>query len=65
MLIFKPNFFDASEKAFTIFCISSAEWATSALSSANSSSLISIRVVLVFTLKCATLNRSAFCLDCM
>ena len=54
MLIFRPNFFDASEKASTIFVISSAECATSALSSANSSSLISIRVVLVFALKCAT-----------
>ena len=36
-----------------------------ALSSANSSSLISIQVVLVFALKCARLNRSALCLDCM
>ena len=65
MLIFRPNFFDISEKASTIFCISSAECATSALSSANSSSLISIRVVLVFALKCATLNRSVLCLDCI
>ena len=65
MLIFRPNFFDASEKASTILCISSAKWATNALSSANSSSLISIRVVLVFALKCATLNRSGLCLDCM
>ncbi|KAK2193865.1 hypothetical protein NP493_5g17000 [Ridgeia piscesae] len=65
MLIFRPNFFDASGKASTIFCISSTELATSALSSAYSSSLISIQVVLVFTLKCGTLNRSALCLDCM
>ena len=65
MLIFRPNFFDALEKASTIFCISSAECATCALSPANSSPLISIRVVLVFALKCATLNRSALCLDCM
>ena len=65
MLIFRLNFFDASEKSSIIFCISSAECATSALSSANSSSLISIGVVLVFGLKCATLNRSAFCLDCI
>ncbi|KAK2173072.1 hypothetical protein NP493_898g00063 [Ridgeia piscesae] len=48
-----------------MLCIFSAEWATSALSSANNSSLINIRVVLVFALKCATLNRSALCLDCM
>ena len=52
MLVFRPNFFDASQKASTIFCISSAECATSALSYANSRSLISIRVVLVFALKC-------------
>ena len=65
ILIFRPNLFGASEKASTIFCISSAEWATSALSSANSSSLISIRVFFVFALKCVTLNRSALCLDCM
>ena len=43
MVNFRPNFFDASEKASTIFCISSAECATSALSSANSSSIVSIR----------------------
>ena len=46
MLIFRANFLDASEKASTTFCISSAECATTALSSAISSSLISIRVVL-------------------
>ena len=39
MLIARPNFCNASEKSSTIFCISSA---TSALSSANSSSLVSI-----------------------
>ena len=65
MLIFRPNFFVASEKASTICSISSAECVTSALSFANSSSLISIRVALVFALKCATLIKSAFYLDYM
>ena len=65
MLIFRPNLFDTLEKASTILCISSTEYATSALSSANNSSLISIRVVLVFALKCATLNRSELCLNYM
>ena len=59
MFIFRPNFFDASENASTIVCICSAECATGPLSSANSSSLISIRVVLIFALRCATLNMSA------
>ena len=36
MLIVMPNFFDASEKESTIFCITSAEWAISALSYTNS-----------------------------
>ena len=54
-VFFGPNFFDEWEKACTIFCISSAEWATSALSFANSSSVISIRVFLFFALKCAIL----------
>ena len=65
MLIYRPNFFDVLQKASTIFCFSSAECATSALSSASSSSLISIRVVLVFALKCASVNRSTLCQDCM
>ena len=39
VLILRPNVFDVSEKASTIVCISSPECATSALSSANSSSL--------------------------
>ena len=65
ILMFRPNVFDASEKASAIFCIYSAVCASRALASANSSSLISIRVVMVFALKYATLNRSAFSLDCM
>ena len=43
MFIFRPNFFDGSENASKMFYISSAECVTSALSSANSSSLISVR----------------------
>ena len=46
MLILRPNFDDALANASTIFWISSAEWVISALSSAKSSSLTSIFVVL-------------------
>ncbi|KAK2166553.1 hypothetical protein NP493_1316g01004 [Ridgeia piscesae] len=57
MSIYRPIVFAALEKASTSLCISSAEWVT--LSSANSSSLISIRVVLVFALKCVMMSRPA------
>ena len=46
MLILRPNFDDALANASTILWISSAEWEISALSSAKSSSLTSIFVIL-------------------
>ena len=60
ILIFSPNYDDALANASTILWISSAECAISAISSAKSSSLTHIFVVFVFTLKCATIKKSAF-----
>ena len=63
MLIFRLNFDDAVVNASTILKISSAEWATSALSSAKRGFLTGIFVFFVFALKCATVKRSAFWRD--